>query len=63
VVYALDATGMDVSIRETDAMAGEFESLSDLTQAVRDGSQNFESWSELLLRSEVLTPLGQTVTL
>jgi len=63
VVYALDATGMDVSIRETDAMAGEFESLSDLTQAARDGSQNFESWSELLLRSKVLTPLGQTVTL
>ncbi|RMH02787.1 MAG: phosphoesterase [Planctomycetota bacterium] len=55
VVYRLDATGLPVSIRETGAMTGGFESLAELERLARgEAGAPFESWSGLLLRSGVL---------
>ena len=57
MVYALDANQIDVSIREKEAMAGEFRTLASLSQATDNNHENFETWSELLIRSEALNPL------
>lgn len=54
LVYALDATGLDVRIRETSAMAGDFESLSTLESEAAAPEPGFETWSTLLLRSGTL---------
>ena len=56
VVFRLDATGADVSIRETSAMTGGFESLSSLEEAAAQSEPPFETWSSLLLRSGALAP-------
>ena len=61
VVFRLDATGADVSIRETSAMTGGFESLSSLEEAVAQSEPPFETWSSLLLRSGALTPESSLV--
>ena len=63
LVYRLNADDLTVSIRETSAMEGHFENLASLTQAAHDQSQNFETWSELLLQSEILLTARQTLTL
>ena len=54
LVYSLDASQLDVSIRETDAMAGEFQTLSDLRSLASSSESPFETWSSFLLTSGVL---------
>ena len=54
LVYSLDASQLDVSIRETDAMAGEFQALSDLRSLASSPESSFETWSSFLLTSGVL---------
>ena len=54
VVFRLDATGAEVSIRETSAMSGGFETLSSLEESATRSEPPFETWSSLLLRSGVL---------
>ena len=49
IVYTLDATGTQVSVRETSAMAGDFEPLAELQAAAKSKPSPFESWSTLLL--------------
>lgn len=51
LVYLLNATGMDVRIREVTAMTGQFAPLPSLQQAAQESPSPFESWSTLLLRS------------
>jgi len=57
IVYRLDSTGLEPTVRETSAMAGSFEPLARLVAASRDGSRSFETWSTLLLQSGALDPL------
>lgn len=52
-VYHLDAAGLEVSIRETEAMAGEFHHL-DRLEADSAAAGGFESWSALLLSAGAL---------
>ena len=54
LVYSLDASQLDVSIRETEAMAGEFKALSDLRSLASSPESPFETWSSFLLTSGVL---------
>jgi len=54
LVYALDARGAEVGIRETSAMSGGFEPLAELSRLAETADSPFESWSALLLRSGVL---------
>lgn len=54
LVYALDARGLDVAIRETAAMSGGFEPLDALRALAMDPDSPFETWSSLLLRSGAL---------
>ena len=55
IVYRLDANELDVAVRETGAMTGEFLPLTELEQAAASEAQpSFESWSGLLLRSGAL---------
>ncbi|MBC8371517.1 MAG: hypothetical protein H8E25_16055, partial [Planctomycetes bacterium] len=54
LVYSLDASQLNVSIRETDAMAGEFQSLPDLRSLASSSESPFETWSSFLLSSGVL---------
>lgn len=54
LVYALDADGLTVAIRETSAMSGGFEPLAALRQLADDPASTFETWSALLLRSGAL---------
>jgi predicted NUDIX family phosphoesterase len=54
LVYSLDASQLNVSIRETDAMAGEFQTLSDLRSLATQPESPFETWSSFLLTSGVL---------
>lgn len=54
LVYRLDATALEVSIRETSAMAGDFESLASLHALATTPESPFETWSNLLLRSGAL---------
>jgi predicted NUDIX family phosphoesterase len=54
LVYSLDASQLDVSIRETDAMAGEFQALPDLRSLASSPESPFETWSSFLLTSGVL---------
>ncbi|MDP6962760.1 MAG: phosphoesterase [Planctomycetota bacterium] len=54
LVYSLDASLLDVSIRETDSMAGDFKSLADLRSLASTPESPFETWSSFLLMSEVL---------
>lgn len=54
LVYSLDASQLDVSIRETDAMAGEFNTLSSLRSLASKPESPFETWSSFLLTSGVL---------
>ena len=54
LVYALDATDLSVTIRETAAMTGGFESLASLRKLAEDPASPFETWSALLLRSGAL---------
>lgn len=54
LVYALDAEGLEVAIRETSAMAGGFEPLAALEAEAAAPEPAFETWSTLLLRSGVL---------
>ena len=54
LVYRLDASQLNVSIRETDAMAGEFQTLTDLRSLASSPESSFETWSSFLLTSGVL---------
>ncbi len=54
LVYGLDATGFEVSVRETDAMTGAFRPLDALRAEAEREDHGFESWSALLLRSGAL---------
>lgn len=54
LVYRLDASAIEVAIRETSAMAGEFESLAGLQELACSSTPPFETWSTLLLRSGAL---------
>jgi predicted NUDIX family phosphoesterase len=54
LVYRLDASDLEVSIRETSAMAGDFESLASLRDLAATSASPFETWSTLLLRSGAL---------
>lgn len=54
LVYRLDASALDVTIRETSAMAGDFESLPSLCSLNTPPNSPFETWSDLLLRSGAL---------
>jgi len=54
LVYALDASGCEVAIRETSAMSGGFEPLSALRRLAEASDSPFETWSALLLRSGAL---------
>jgi predicted NUDIX family phosphoesterase len=54
LVYRLDASDIQVAIRETSAMAGDFESLAGLRGLAAAPESPFETWSNLLLRSGAL---------
>ena len=54
LVDRLDATGLEVGIRETSAMAGDFTPLGELEAIAAAPEPPFETWSTLLLRSGVL---------
>jgi len=54
LVYRLDASDLEVSIRETSAMAGDYESLASLHALATTPESPFETWSNLLLRSGAL---------
>jgi predicted NUDIX family phosphoesterase len=54
LVYALDARGHEVGIREHSAMAGGFEPLAALRRLAEAPDSPFETWSSLLLRSGAL---------
>ncbi|MCP4771437.1 MAG: phosphoesterase [Planctomycetes bacterium] len=54
LVYRLDASDLEVSIRETSAMAGDYESLASLHTLATTPESPFETWSNLLLRSGAL---------
>ena len=54
LVYRLDASSIEVAIRETSAMAGDFESLGTLQDLACSPEPPFETWSTLLLRSGAL---------
>jgi len=54
LVYRLNASDIEVAIRETSAMAGDFESLSSLEELARSAEPPYETWSTLLLRSGAL---------
>lgn len=54
LVYALDARGVEIGIRETSAMSGDFEPLTTLSRLAEAADSPFETWSALLLRSGVL---------
>lgn len=54
LVYALDARGAEVAIRETSAMSGGFEPLAELSRLAEAADSPFETWSALLLRSGAL---------
>lgn len=54
LVYALDATDLEVSVRETSAMEGGFKPLAELEAEAAEPEPAFETWSTLLLRSGVL---------
>jgi predicted NUDIX family phosphoesterase len=59
VVYRLPLNpdqASQISIRETDGIAGQFEDYSDLLDAALAAEPRFETWSSLLLRSGVLAP-------
>jgi len=58
LVYRLDATGLDVAIRETEAMEGSFAALTELAAHAAGEDSPFETWSTLLLRSGVLQMHG-----
>lgn len=62
VVFRLDSTGKDVSIREASAMTGGFEDISSLEEAASQSETIFETWSSLLLRSGTLTPEASLVS-
>lgn len=55
IVYHLDAQDLEVAIRETDAMAGDFESHDTLQALAASNEAPFETWSALLLQSGALT--------
>jgi len=59
LVYRLDASALEVSIRETSAMAGDFESLASLHAQATSAESPFETWSTLLLRSGALDTYSQ----
>jgi len=63
LVYRLDATGLEVGIRETTAMAGDFEPLADLESEAAAPEAAFETWSTLLIRSGVLRAATRTEAL
>ncbi len=63
LVYALDATDLSVSIRETTAMSGGFEPLASLRALAEDPASPFETWSALLLRSGALESARQLAPL
>lgn len=54
LVYALDASELEVTIRESSAMTGGFEPLDALRRLAEDPASPFETWSALLLRSGAL---------
>ncbi len=54
LVYKLDASDFDVSVRETSAMAGDFVSLDELENLAATDDCPFETWSTLLIRSGAL---------
>ena len=68
IVYRLDAGDGAVSVRETTAMVGGFEPLTELQAAALSPQPPFETWSTLLLRSTALhakasdSKAGQVVT-
>ena len=62
VVFRLDSTGKDVSIRDASAMTGGFEDINSLEEAASLSETLFETWSSLLLRSGTLTPEAALVS-
>ncbi len=55
LVYLLDASGFQPRVRETDAMEGTFEELTDLQASLAAGTPPaFEGWTAHLLQSEAL---------
>ncbi|KAA3605000.1 MAG: hypothetical protein DWQ01_20590 [Planctomycetota bacterium] len=60
LVYWLDATALEVSIRETSAMTGDFASLPQLESSAASDNPPFESWSTLLLRSGCLAAAAES---
>lgn len=63
LVYRLEASNLEVAIRETSAMAGDFESLSSLEQLAASAEPPFETWSTLLLRSGALSAVAENPVL
>ena len=61
LVYRLDASKLEVAIRETSAMAGDFESLASLRDLAATAESPFETWSTLLLRSGALDSASEVV--
>ncbi len=61
-VYRLDASALEVSIRETAAMTGDFESLDQLEARAGGPENGFETWSSLLLSAGALRAAGTPVT-
>lgn len=58
LVYRLEAHNLEVAIRETSAMAGDFESQASLEELAASAEPPFETWSTLLLRSGALSTVG-----
>ncbi len=61
LVYRLEASSLEVAIRETSAMAGDFEALRSLQELAHSSEPPFETWSTLLLRSGALGSFPSTV--
>ncbi|MBC8328958.1 MAG: hypothetical protein ISR76_02670 [Planctomycetes bacterium] len=57
-VYRLDASSIEVSIRETAAMSGGFQPLDQLEARASGPENGFETWSALLLSSGALRAAG-----
>lgn len=54
LLYVLDATGCDIEVKETDKLAGEWETVGQL----RENYDKLENWSQIAL--DILFPVKET---